>query len=225
MHTLAPLAIATLLTPALAAANTGFGDQQDYTVTILPGSDLSFATGYSGANVTGYSIDGLGGYLLTVGPGGWASLTPQLRASFQADPGRIFTRVDWAVAVDVATTEGSGYFAMSWGVAGGAPASGSTPVWTNQTWHYNGTQTLNSPAVGLAARRFELDVGSYLAAAGYPGGCSGALGQCASVGGPFVKVWVETAAAPVPEPAAWAMLLAGLGLVALGRRRGVPMEA
>lgn len=208
-----------------AAANTRFADQSDTKVHIDAASALTFATGYSGGGVTGYAIEGAPPYLLLAGPGGNAAASPQLIATFVADPGRVFTRVEWTLAADVSTAEGSGVVQMAWGVGGvGSPASGARPTWSNPVWFWNATTTLASPAVPLDDGSFRLDLTANLRAAGRPGSCSTGDGLCARVGAPFVKVWVETAAATaVPEPGGGAQLLAGGGVLALlARRRTSP---
>lgn len=200
-----------------AAANTGFAQQAGYSVTIHPGSNLSFATGYGGQGVTGYSIESAPAYLLLAGPGAYLTAAPTLKATFAADAGRVFTRIDWTLATDISTVEGGGYVQMDWSLAGGSTtASGSTPTWTNPVWFWNATTTLNSPVVVLDDGSFQLDITAKLSAAGYPGGCSSGDGFCARVGAPFIKVWVETApATAVPEPGSGALLLAGGGALAL----------
>lgn len=203
-----------------AAANTSFADQSDYTVTVSAGSALSIYSVYGGVGITGYSIENAPAYLLLAGPGGYLSAAPDLKATFVADPGRVFTRIEWTLGVDVSTAEGGGYVQMDWNLAGGSSTvSGATPTWTNPVWFWNATTTLYSPVVVLDDSSFQLDITANLAAAGYPGGCSGGDGFCARVGAPYVKVWVETAAAPVPEPGSGALLLAGGGVLALLARR------
>lgn len=59
-----------------------------------------------------------------------------------------------------------------------------------------------------------------LAGGAYPG----PDGEAPSQHGHFLRVWVDTPPPPVPEPAAWAMLTAGLGLL-LWRRRAAALRS
>ncbi len=129
-------------------------------------------------------------------------VSPDLKAVFVADPGRVFTRIEWALTADVATTEGSGYVQMGWELAGTtANGSGDTPTWTHPAWYWNATTTLNSPVLALDDSSFQLDISANLRAAGYPGGCAAAQASAPASARPTSRSGSRPRRCPSPAAA------------------------